>query len=355
MNTIAELYAGLPEETDPSITIRLRNIVIDFNLEDIDHSLLPCLEDESIDELTRFYIYYSISIFFRRYEHHSRFFELVNKWSKHFSSHPLNYVILSLYHKYWAIDYNKTDSLRYAIKNAERAVALMPDNSAVINNYAELIAIAIDEKYPVEHEKVMTAIDLLDKIISSNDAYAKWHYTKGKLLFSIKEYHEAKECVRIAIDLEPADNKDSLLRIAQYNNTLLDFRTTETIEKIENNLQEAKKEIIQMNAEQDNRSKNFFVELDTVKSKYLEFLAFFASIVAFITASINIVTTYGDAVTAGGLIVILSGALSEAFCIFRLLISYNKKRSNGLEIVSMILSFLLMAVGFAICFWWRKG
>ena len=353
MYDIVALYCDLPDETDPEITIKLRNIIINVDLEDVEHFFSPSIDDVTLDERVRFYIYYSISIYYRRYEHHSKFFELVRKYSMTFSLHPLNYVVLSLYYRYQAIDYNGIENLKYAIENAKKAVSLLPGNSGVINNYAELIVVAIDEKYPVQKEQISEAIDLINKIISFNGTYAKWYYTKGKLLFSVKEYHEAKECVRIAIDLESADNKDSLLRIAQYNNTLLDFRTNETIENLEKSLLDAKNEIIQINNEQDNKSKSFFSELDDVKSKYLEFLAFFSSIIAFITASINIVTTYGAATTAGGLIVILAGTLSISFCIFRLLISYHKKREIGIVIFSILFSLLLTVSGFIICVFLR--
>lgn len=350
---VLQQYIILPEETDPTITVLLRDIVINVTLDDIEHNYLSKLDDKSIEENIRFYIYYSISIFYRRYEYHSRFLEMVKKYSKEFYSHQLNNVILSLYYKYGATDQNYIDNFKYAIRYAWKAVTLLPKNSAVINNYAEIIAVAIDEGFPVQRERIMEAIDLLDRIISFNEAYAKWYYTKGKLLFSVKEYNEARECIRRAIDLETSDKKDSLLRIAQYNNTLLDFRTKEAIDKIEQNLRVAKKEIIQINDEQDKRSKSFLAELDIVKSKYLEYLAFFASVISLITASINIVTTYGDAMTAGGLIVVLAGALSASFCIFRMLISYNRKMKKGIALLSILFSLLLMVVGFAICIIWR--
>ena len=353
MEHILEKYNNLPDENDSTITVQLRDIVVNLNLEEIEKEYLPFLENKQIEDKIRFLIYYSISIYYRRYEHHSKFFDLVRKYSKVFASHPLNYVILSLYYKYRAIDHNCTEDFKYAIENAERAVSLLPGNSAVLNNYAELIATSIDEKYPVQKERIVEAIDRLDQIISFESAYAKWYYTKGKLLFSIKEYHEAKECVRIAIDLETADNKDSLLRIAQYNNTLLDFRINETIENLEQKLQDSKNVIDQINNEQSAKSKSFFAELDDVKSKYMEFLAFFAAIIAFITSSINIVTTYGNAVSAGGLIVILAGALSMAFCIFRMLISYSRKIKRVTVFLSIMFSLLLMISGFIVCFYTR--
>lgn len=345
---ILDYLSTLPPEEDPNVTRKMKDFVINQDLNEIESVMMPMLEDSALDEQQRFYIYYSLSVYYRRYEHHSLMTQLVKKYASAFSAHPLNNIVMSLDYKFRAIDDNKPELFRYAIAHAKEAIRTIK-SAAVRNNYAELVVTALDENYNVSDEDFQQALQYIDEIIFSNDAYAKWHCIKGRLLAYKKDFYEAKECIRRAVDLEDASQKDSLLRISQYNNFLLDIKTKEAFEEIKGSIASAKAEIGALYDENETKSKGFLSELDNVKSKYLEFLAFFSSIIAFITASINIVSTYSDFSTACGLIVVFCGAQSLAFCIFRLLISYNNtERQTKQNVLSILLSFSLMAVGFLI-------
>jgi len=267
----------------------------------------------------------------------------------------LNYVILSLYYKYIALDKNKTELFSFAIENALKAVDLLPQNPGVLNNYSELLVVAVEEGYLVEEDKINDAIKMLQRIINRNPKYAKWHYVQGMLFSYIDKYNEARIAVREAIDLEDATTKDSLIRIAKYNTALLDFRSKESINTIEHSINRAEADLTQMGIQQNEKHEKLLVELDDVKSQYLEFLAFFSSIIAFITASINIVSSYQNFFIASSLIIVFSGCQSLAFCIFRLLINYKGSGFPKINIIlSLVFSFLMIALGFFIG-WYMGG
>ena len=338
----------MPEETDPNITINLKSLVINEEISQVEETVFSIIADTKIEEQIRFFAYYSLTIYYRVFEHHTKFESLVKLHSQQFSAHPLNYVVLSLFHRYIAIDNNSIDSFSEAIENAKESVKLLPKNSGVLNNFSELIAIAIDAGYQVEEKDVASALSFINRITSLDSKYAKWYYVKGMLLSYFEKYEQAQKSIHTAIDLENASTKDSIIRMARYNTALLDIRTKITIKGIEENIRSAKKEIDDLTSAQQKKNEKLLSELDDTKSKYLELLAFFSSIIAFVTSSINIISNTNDFLSTSSLIIILAGSQSLAFCIFRLLLSYNRSVGYGRVIISVLASVLIIVLGFSV-------
>lgn len=200
----------------------------------------------------------------------------------------------------------------------------------------------------MEEKDVASALSFINRITSLDSKYAKWYYVKGMLLSYFEKYEQAQKSIHTAIDLENASTKDSIIRMARYNTALLDIRTKITIKGIEENIRSAKKEIDDLTSAQQKKNEKLLSELDDTKSKYLELLAFFSSIIAFVTSSINIISNTNDFLSTSSLIIILAGSQSLAFCIFRLLLSYNRSAGYGRVIISVLASVLIIVLGFSV-------
>ena len=351
--TVKEIYScleKLPPDTDAKFSEELKKTALEIEEEDIDELCSTILDKNDENENLKFSLYYSITTSLRRKQSNTKFCQMVEKYGSSFPSHPLSYITLSTYYKYIAETKHQNNYYEFAIENAEKAINLVPQNLGVYNNYAEIVVDAFDNGYDLKSDEINNSLKYMDKIMAIKK-YPKWHYTKSKLLFIQGKFEEAKENIKVAIDLEDANGKDSLLRISQYNNFLLNIRTSETLVTINEKLKNAKNEIEKINEDQEQKSKKMLDELDAVKSKYLEFLAFFASIIAFITSSISIVTTFKNVYEAGALVMIFSGCQALAFCIFRLLITYNnEKKLLPRNILSFIFALLLLSLGFCVAY-----
>ena len=104
----------IDNEEDPLFTIKLRDIVIDCSSEDITQEFFSILDNNNNSIKLRFAAFYAIYIYYRRYEHHSLLFSLVDKYSNIFNEFQLNDVVLSQYYRLKFLETND----EFAIINA---------------------------------------------------------------------------------------------------------------------------------------------------------------------------------------------------------------------------------------------
>lgn len=349
-------FKQLNSKKDPLYTIKLKDLVINCTLEQLQKEYLPIVRKKEYSKKVRFAAYYSVFIFYRRFEHHTMLYELVDRFSDQFEDYRLNYVVLSQYYKFKFLDANDSLAVENAIKYAKMAVDNLNGNPGVLQNYAELVACALEVDNDIGREHLIEAIKCIDKAMLLLPNYPKHYCTKGRLVSWKSDYDTAKKYIRRAIDLEASDDKDSLIRISQYNDYYIDIKTRETIEKVSRHLADAERTIDEISERSRENAQNIFERLDSVQTKYLELLTFFSGVIAVILSVIEIVSDFSDFNWAVGLIMVMGGVLILCFGLFRCLITYfNDKISFKRYFYVFFFSVLLMGLGYFIgnCDLWR--
>ena len=339
----------IDNEEDPLFTIKLRDIVIDCSSEDITQEFFLFLDNNNNSIKLRFAAFYAIYIYYRRYEHHSLLFSLVDKYSNIFNEFQLNDVVLSQYYRLKFLETNDEFAIINAIKFAKRAAENLNDNAGVLQNFAGMVASALEAGREESKEYLMEAIQCMDKAILVFHDYPKHYCTKGRLLSWTGDYESAKKYIRKAIDLESTDSRDSLLRISQYNDYYIDIKMRESLEKLSAHLLDAQVTMNRINEYTQKNSSKIFEKLDTMQARYLELLAFFSAVIALILTSVNLVNNYEDFNAVAGLIMVMGGVLIIGFCALRCLIIFNKDNISWKRYLSVFcVAVLLIGLGYCL-------
>lgn len=348
-NELEKRLRKIDNEKDPLFTVKLRDLVIDCSGNDITQEYFPILDNNNNSIKLRFSAFYAIFIYYRRYEHHSLLYTLVDKYSNVFSSFQLNDVVLSQYYKFKFLEANDEFSITNAIKFAKRAAENLNDNAGVLQNFAELVASALEAGREENREYLVEAIQCMDKAILIFHNYPKHYCTKGRLLSWTGDFDSAKKYIRKAIDLENTDSRDSLIRISQYNDYYIDIKTRESIEKLAMHLSDAQETINELNKYTQQNSNKIFDKLDTMQARYLELLAFFSAVIALILTSVNLVNNYEDFNAVAGLIMVMGGVLIIGFCVLRCLIIFNKDNISWKRYLCIFcVAVLLIGLGYCL-------
>ena len=261
-------------------------------------------------------------------------------------AYPLTQVNRALYFRYKYRTSEDWDYLLSSIECAEKAVDAIADNPGVDQTYASAVVLALEKGVEgVPEEKIRKALRLIDRAIDRK-SYPKYYSTKGRLLFQRGKFAEACELLEKAIDLERLSDKDSVLRTTQYYFHLIEIKSKQMFTELDTKLAATTRTINEDLATSKQTAGRLFRDLDAVKSKYLELLAFFASVLAFIMATINIVGNFSFR-EAAALLLVMGGVLNLSFSVLRLLIDYNSSRHTYLKTaVIFTIGALLIAAGY---------
>ena len=332
--SIYSLLSKLPDENNNDYTVVLRNLVLDKNLLAKEDELLIYMKDKNAKY--RFSAFYALLIICREYNNYSKYNLYVDTYGADFCKYKLYKIVMSTYYRNKAI-LGEKEYYRKCIRFAEEACTELPDNLAVKHHYAAMIVLAIEDNIQIDSPIIEKAIDRLDDVISVYSNHPVYYSTQGRLYASIGKYARGIEKIKKALDLEEAKDKDSMIRIGEYNYYLLQIKMM-----MENNRAETK-----IN-EFDATFQAIKNDLDSVKTQYLEYLAFFASVLAFILISIDITIKTDDFNKCAGIILMFAGSLVIAFSLFRMLLYYSSKVK--FQIIKNIICFasgiLLIVVGF---------
>lgn len=343
MNTKAEIInclKGIDDINHCDYAVELREFA--QKLYQKDGALFPInlfceiIEDVDIDLFIRFNAYYTLSIYYRRHENKDEFRDLVNKYSDFFNEkayneachlNPYNNINLSLYHMYLS---NKNNShITIALEEAQKALNHLKNNRGVCQTYADIFATALEHGRKFSEADNQYALDIIDKAIYLKDDYAKYYCTKGRLKFYIGDnYDESFRLIEKAIELEDKTKSDSIFRVSQYYYYLLDLKAKLVDLKAEKNAVEIKNTLGNYQSDMKillDRNKD---DIENMKSKYLEFLAFFAAILAFIISSIQVMKNVTGFRESAALILVLVGGLNISFSLFRLLMDHNNNKKT---------------------------
>lgn len=347
----------LGDSRDGFYTVKLSELIHDMDPLTLESQLTSIIENDEYPEDVRFAAYYGLSIFYRRGENASEYCKLVGKYDSMFPDYPLTSITSSFACRYRYNDTGDSIDLMGALENARKAVLLLKENPGVYQTFAELVVVALDKKEDLPKELLDEAFQMVNRAITLNSGHARYYCTKGRLYYYAGEYTKACSLLEKAIDLEKLNGNDSVLRIAQYYFYLVEIKSKEMIKNLDGKLQQNRQELEEAVKSNDRKSetlfdrlkeesKNFSVALDGVKARYLEFLAFFASIFAFIISSVNIVSKEDTFLNKVAVLLVFGGILNLSFGILRLLIDYSHEKSLYIKTTYIfILSALLIGGG----------
>ena len=338
---VISILSGMPGNEDDNYTIKLKDFVIDKDMINNQNVLYNIMNSQQSLEI-KFSAFYSLKIVYREYGNYSKLIELVDNHGAPFRNIKLYNIVLSTYYRNKVI-LGEKEWGSAAIRYAELACVSSPTNLAIKHHYAEIIAFMLEEDLEVTQEEISRAIDRSDDVIAVYSKHAKYYCTKGRLLAARGDYIAAIKCINTALGLEVVNDKDSMIRIGQYNYYLL------RVHMLENNLfLDDKIKEFDDNMDKSNSKVNTLMQnVEDMKTRYLEYLAFFSSVLAFIMVTINVAINVEDFNRAVGLILVLAGALVVTFILFRVLLPYSEQDKNIIlkTILCIIFAIILIVIG----------
>ena len=322
------VFSTLPEDSNPDFTKKIIEYIAQAPIH-VNENLLNILHNHENIEI-RFSAFYSLVVYYRRYKLNSRLVPLVDEYGHQFSNKPLYLFTMSNIYR----NEGGRNDIHLALQFAQNAIERVVDYPGYFNNYAEIVAYALEEGIKLENQQaaISKAFGYINKAIMINGKYAKYYCNLGRLQYSTGEFKEGKSNILKAIDLEDNSKKDYAIRIADYQYYLLKCQSTESLAKLTDTINDKMVEI--------QNTKDYIEEsLENEKNKSLQSLVFFTAIITFIVSTIQIASK-SDLNEAVSLILVMVGGLLISFGSFSVILKLDKK--------SIITTLIFVAVGIGI-------
>jgi tetratricopeptide (TPR) repeat protein len=331
---IVEFIDNLPETETRAWELNLTRLV--ERVPGIEQTFQDIIDDDgfntdSSDDSIRFAAFFGYCTFLRRQKNITEFEDALTTHQE-FSDHPMYYHLRALFLK----RRGRRGDFSDAIENARKAATNLDGHAGVEHSLASSIIFAIEEDI---EEKTDELLDLAEESIKNalrNSDYPKFYATQGRLLALQGEYERAKKSVRTAMDKEDISKQDYPIRISEYQQTLSRIYLHEISEAHEQRIDEA---IDKIDQAQDKSEKM----LEDLQTRTLQFLGFFAALLAVIVTSVQITVSFA-AVQAAQLILILVGGLLCSFSGLSFILPHKKSVKRGG--IVFILGIILISFGF---------
>lgn len=251
-----------------------------------------------------------------------------------------------------------------SLKSAHRATNQISDNTNVYIQFAASVA----QQYSPENDEV---IDIDGKTISQDELWEKaiqyaqlairmdedniqYRLTLAKVYESSRDYNNAREVYENVTEMTHErslwpEHQSPVEEDKDVNELLQNLKQKENQLQIEEQIEQASDSIAELEADLEQSEKEIRQASERYREQALQFIGFFAAIVAVILGSIQIATSFTSFAEAGGLLLIFIGGLILSFGGFS--ISLRHHHSDGLNWKSLILplvGMVLMTIGFVI-------
>lgn len=342
-----EAFRALPEEYERDYekqVVRLGTCAEEKVLRPVLEELLA---DGTAPEPERYAAYCSLHSRYRRMRDHQKLKDLCNRYESTFRAHP------SAEHFSLLVYVDMGDPFdEPVLMRAERSIERMLGTAGAQHLLADLVALYYEregnhhllgtEKAASWLEKAMTAVN---QAISADD-YAKFHYTKARLLCLQENYKAALDEVSLAVDKEDSSRPDYAIRMATY---LSEKMRIESIEHQDRYL----KKIQEDQTAAESKIQEQMDKLSDSSVKSLEFLGLFAGIISFTIGGISIVSNASSFSFQGaaGLLIVLMGTLLEVFCGFGVILhGLGREKSVWLRnLVVLAFGAVMIGLGLVLC------
>lgn len=354
---LLEFLKRLPDEKERIFEVFLVKVILET--EAVEAKLTVILEDNQINKEVRYSAFYCLCTYYRRRKDTSKYGDLLERYKYSFSTNPTYSYLKSMF----LMQHGKEADIKEAIILARKAIREVPNNVGINHCYGEIIAEAFEEGV-LNIERHKTELDnallLLQDIINETSEYAKFYCTYGRLLAVDGRYKEAKEEILIAIDKEDSNRSDYPLRIGEYQRYLIQTTSKSYSDKafaefqnyigkmegwnseVRESMAKSEKDIQESMMKSERKIQS---NIQGSLNRNLEFLGFFAALVSFIIASVQLLTkaSFQEAFVlilelGGVLIIVLSG--------FGIILNGNKYIKRN--IVAFLMGIICISIAFCI-------
>lgn len=292
-------FEKLPSQTDPKWGNEARKIGFGWD----QSKLIEIVADPEVPIDVRFGCFYVVQTQLRRSREYLEFKSNVEKFFSAFESQPMFTFMRAEAYGDVAGD---SASRELAIEFARKSVSELPNTPGVSHLLAEYLleSVEIGTKVapgPEEKERLFEAEAAVNRAISLNGSYAKYHATKGRILTELGAEEAALSCFDKAIALEDGNTPKGEARIQSYQG----FRREVSSRRNTRLLLETQKDAVS--------------EFRTLRGELLSLLGLLAAVVAFISTSTNTATSLPlkQAIilqmSATGAIVVVFGVFAQLF------------------------------------------
>ena len=280
------------------------------------------------DEPVAYAAFYCLNVIHRRNQDYSVLDQLITRYQSRFADHP------SFRHLRVLLVLARGTKQRpfESIAMAEEDAKANWGHAGIVHLYADMVATAAEESDKATSARIVSewgpkAIDAVNRAIMFEPGYAKFYCTRARLLALTGNFDDATESIRIAIDSEDSSKVDYARRIGNYQYHRLAIQSRMNAAEFERQAEQATKE-------QEARFGQFEQGLNQAKQRIdesvirnLEFLGFFAGLISFTIASIQIAAQM-SLPDATRLIIVLMGALLVAFAGFAAILERGRFRRS---------------------------
>lgn len=232
-NALLKELSQVSDENDNDFNVKIRNLILNYHEDVIDHKLLPLIENREVEEDVCFAAYYAAFTFYRRLGYVYKIHKLVDRFGQRFMGYRFNNIVLSQHYSFlFELDGRHPEDLHNAIHYAQAAIERIPSNAGVLQNYADLITKSFELGVNRDTKQLDYAIDRIYGALQLNPNYPKYHCTLGRLLSFRGEYSKAVVSIQKAISLENMETKDSFVRIVEYNKHIYEVKLRQMEKKL---------------------------------------------------------------------------------------------------------------------------
>ena len=346
------LFEGLPVETEREWELILTRLIEKAPDRHRDLGRLIGLDgiETVVDEdVVKFAAFFAYCTYHRRQENISEFGRLLRVHDE-FEPHPM-FPLLEALH---SMSQDTVNSFDEAISHAREAVNRVGTRHAGVTH---CLASAIIAKLENQDRQNISSseFDVLiaeaeDNIESATDEsdYPKFRVTEGRLLALKGEYDKAIQRIHEAIDKEDASKQDYPLRVGGYRLQESKFVLQKHAAQLQSEQEELHNEQsriddnVQRAIEKVERvSEKSEVRLKDLQSQTVQFLGFFATLLAVIISSISIATSIAP-LNAASQIVVMTGGMMAAFGGFSIMLPIVDARRRGATVFGAGLAILLL-------------
>lgn len=305
--TLEDFLTCLPNDTDRDFEIGLTELIV--NVSNIQNELQSVLDRSSqIDDQVLYPAFYGMCIYHRRMKDYTKLDNLIMTYNARFGDKPMYQHVFSLALK----SKGGSENIFNAVLSAKSATRKVNDNAGVFHNYAEAVAVALEEGIITDFSYLEDATQNINIAMSLDPHYAKYYCTYGRILALQGDYSNSRAMIKRAIDMEDSGKRDYALRIGDYQHHLIGVAIKSNIKKFSNRVEDFEKKLYLAETRLGDATQK-------ATSRHLEFLAFFAALIGFTVGSIQIAVEQ-PLEKAAQLILVLSGGLLLAFSGFSLVL-----------------------------------
>lgn len=299
----------------------------------IEYEVKKELENDEIEHEVAYKAFFLLCTIYRRRKDISLYGEMFKKWGYNFENEDTYGFLKAMY----LVQTGVANNIKQAAEQCMKSLRKIQDNVGIKHCFCEIIAEGFEEKVfnfdnDTDKKRFEEAYNIIYDVMYNNEQdYAKFYCTYGRILALNGDFQEAKIQLRRAIDKEDSSKRDYSLRIGEYTKHLMMISSNQQTKEIDDNIKKCSAEI-----------NKFSEKIDDSLIKNLEFLGFFAGLVSFIIASVQIIAAQNlnDGIK---LILVLGGVLMMVISSFSIIL--NGKRGQIRSIIVFLMGLITIVLG----------